>query len=111
MRGYPDLVGTRHGHVVVRARHTPAGYFGGPSRSRAVSLRTGESASAMYEGHGWPDATGPCHRYARLLVTPPGTRRALQLPRNNPDYALCYLEIHPVVPGRTGREADVPSGG
>jgi hypothetical protein len=108
MRGYPNLVGTRNGRVVVRARHTSDGYLGGPGGVQSVRLATGKSASAMYEGLGAEYEGGPpCQRYTRLLVTPPGAAHAMRLPRRNPDYAICYLEIHPVVAGTSGAEGGV----
>ena len=63
----------------------------------------GHTVSALLEGldsdaaHGG----GPCPRYAHLLVTPPNQIVTARM--TSPVTSICQPEVHPVVPGATGR--------
>jgi hypothetical protein len=112
MHGYPGLVALRGGRVIVRAHETRNGYLGGlrdGTPAPVVHLRTGRSASALYDGRSTPPGGTPsqCPQYTALLVTAPGTGRAFRLPRGSSALALCDLQIHPVVPGTGGAEGGV----
>ncbi|MDQ6613940.1 MAG: DUF4232 domain-containing protein [Actinomycetota bacterium] len=95
LRGYPGLDGIdATGRVAVSAQRVPA------TTEPIVQLNTGQTASALFEGHIGPvPAQGPCPAYAALLVTPPGETHSVRVPSN---FSLCYLLIHPVVPGLAG---------
>ncbi len=102
--GYPGLDGVSdNGEVVVHAQRTPRGYLGGLPQGADephVTLASQQTASALVEGLGGPVTGGPpCPSYAALLVTPPNETHSIRIPS---DYSLCYIEIHPVMPGMTG---------
>lgn len=104
MRGYPGVAGlTRGGKQVVEARRTPTGYLGGsvPGRAmRTVLLSRGQTGSALLEGRLGPTPGGPrCPSYNALLVTPPNDTHSVKI---RSPFGLCYLEIHPILPGRLG---------
>ncbi len=104
MRGYPGVEGLAgNGKAVVEARRTIDGYLGGSrpgSPERRVLLQSGQTASALLEGHLGPISGGaPCRFYVSLRVTAPNDIRSVELLHQ---YSLCYLEIHPVVFGKTG---------
>ncbi len=109
LTGYPGATLVTAGGLLVPARRTPAGYLGGlPSSTHTIPvlrLAPGASASALLEGldadvaHGG----GPCPRYAHLLVTAPNQRLTIRLP--TPLRQVCQPEVHPVVPGMSGRVA------
>ncbi|HVB92489.1 MAG TPA: DUF4232 domain-containing protein [Acidimicrobiales bacterium] len=110
LSGYPGVAGLDSlGHQVVQAARTPGGYLGGLQPSRggplpAVDLAArGGTASAYVEGTDHP--VGPatsCATYTALLVTPPNALQPIRLATQLP--ACTRLEIHPVVPGLTGRD-------
>lgn len=103
--GYPGVDGlNRGGHAVISARRTPRGYLGGLGQGvpeKAVTLARGQTASAILEGLNAPLPSAPCRRYSSLEVTPPGETHSVRLASAS---GLCYPQIHPVVPGLTGRE-------
>jgi len=89
---------------VVSARRTKSGYLGGlkPGHSiPKVHLAGGKTASAMVE---WVNAGQSCPRGQSLKVTAPNAVRSVRLsPKSLGSERLCHLEVHPVVPGVTGR--------
>jgi hypothetical protein len=68
-----------------------------------VRVLPGHTVSAYLEGldsdaaHGG----GPCPRYAHLLVTPPNQTVTARM--TSPLTTICEPEVHPVVPGTSGR--------
>jgi hypothetical protein len=107
LHGYPGLDAVDgNGSVVESAARTPNGYLGGINAGATVptvALKTGQTASALFEGLYGPISGGaPCPPYAALLTTPPNETHSVRLPTS---YSLCYLQIHPVVPGTTGGAA------
>ncbi len=104
MHGYPGADGlTAGGTHVVSARRTTNGYLAGVGLlgpEPIVSLATGATASASIEGLLAPTPSqSACPIYTTLLVTPPNETHSVRLPAKS----LCDLEVHPVVPGSTGR--------
>ena len=106
LTGYPgaNLV-TSTGHQVPVPR-TPQGFMGGISPQAKVDptvhLAPGQQASAVLEGEDFnPKGGGPCPQYSILLVTPPNTHRSTKFTRA---VSLCDPQIHPVVPGTSGRQ-------
>jgi hypothetical protein len=107
LSGYPGVAGLdAQGNQAVQAVRTPSGYLGGLASGDVtppvVVLAPGQSASATVEGTDNPVGTATsCPSYPELLVTPPdltgSTRVAAGLPGCSP------IQIHPVVPGTTGR--------
>lgn len=102
LHGYPGLDAVdASGKVVESAGRALNGYLGGLASGEppTVTLATGQAASAFYEGANSPAPGRPCPNYTKLAVTPPDETRSVSLasPSN-----VCYLEIHPVVPGPTG---------
>jgi Domain of unknown function (DUF4232) len=108
LTGYPGaaLVAATGRHRRLDIARTPQGYMGGLSpQARAnpvVLLAPGHQASAILEGEDFnPQTSAACPRYSALLVTPPNQRVTVRLTRS---LAICDPEIHPVVPGTTGRQ-------
>lgn len=103
--GYPGADGLdRQGLPVVSARRTPRGYLGGLGQrvpEKAVLLNPGQTASALLEGLASSTPPAPCRHYTSLEVTPPGETRSVRFAVAG---AICSPQIHPVVPGTTGRE-------
>jgi hypothetical protein len=108
LTGYPGATLVTASGRLVPARRTRAGYLGGLAGSRAIPvlrLASGATASALLEGldadiaHGG----GPCPRFAHLLVTAPNQRLTVRL--QAPLRQLCQPQVHPVLPGLTGRAA------
>jgi hypothetical protein len=105
LRGYPGVAGLdRDGRQLVQARRTPSGYLGGLGSGPlpTVALAPGKTASALVEALAFDQRTGDaCTPWAGLLVTAPdGTRSS---PVRWTGDGCAELEIHPVVPGSTGR--------
>jgi hypothetical protein len=63
-----------------------------------VVLRPGAVASALLEGLNAPVEGKRCRRYAALRITVPNEASSVV---RRVGHALCYPEIHPVVPGKT----------
>ena len=105
--GFPGAAGLDNGKQVLQAQRTPSGYLGGlrPGRSApVVTLAAGDTASAMLEGSDVPRGTQTsCPTLTALLVTPPNTTTSVHLDIAPP--ACGGLQVHPVVPGTTGRQA------
>lgn len=105
LRGYPGVDALdRAGKTLAHAKRTPHGYLGGirgdePAR---VLLAPGELASALVEASAFRVGDGgTCTPYAALLVTAPDETRSVRLPWSTDSCSA--LEVHPVVPGTTGR--------
>jgi len=104
MRGYPGVDGLDgRDRPVEHARRTTNGYLGGARYSSPMTdLRPGDSASALVEAVAFRPADGSsCTPYANLLVTPPDETHSVKLQWDNDGCST--LEIHPVVPGTSGR--------
>jgi uncharacterized protein DUF4232 len=107
LSGYPGATFVTAGGRDVPARRTRSGYLGGlaPASSIVPVVRVlpGHTVSAYLEGldsdaaHGG----GPCPRYAHLLVTPPNQTVTARM--ISPLTTICAPEVHPVVPGTSGR--------
>lgn len=86
------------------ARRTKSGYHGGVQPGHPipkVHLATGKTASAMVE---WVTGFQSCPRAQSLRITAPNAVRSVRLaPKSLGSERLCHLEVHPVVPGVTGR--------
>ncbi len=108
LHGYPGVAALNAtGAQIAQATRTPSGYLGGLAPGRAipyVTLAAGQSASATVEAMAFNASDGSaCTAYAGLLVTPPNETRSVRVPWTND--GCSGLEIHPVVPGVTGRSA------
>ncbi|MFI5909730.1 DUF4232 domain-containing protein [Dactylosporangium sp. NPDC051541] len=103
MRGYPG-VALLDGHAtqVAQARRTPHGYEGGvQGEAPAVTLAPGRSASAIVEALAANTDGTACVPWSGLLVTAPDERRSTRLGWDSDGCA--DPQVHPVVPGTTGR--------
>jgi hypothetical protein len=113
VQGYPGAgVTDRPGTVVLNATRQLGGYLGGQYRVPApVKLAPGTAASTVLEWIDFAPANGqapvgancPGMDGGRLLVTPPNTRQSASFPA--PSTVCSALEVHPLVPGTTGRAA------
>ena len=105
LSGYPGVAGLdSSGNQAVQATRTLNGFVGGVSQGPppVVQLQPGQSASAIAEGTDVPTGTETsCPSYPSLLVTPPNLRQSKTLPDGLP--GCSGIQIHPVVPGTTGR--------
>jgi hypothetical protein len=108
LAGYPGVAGLdASGTQIIQAKRTPGGYMGGltpgDTTVTAVTLRPGQTASAMVEGTDAPRGSATsCPKLSGLLVTAPNTRTSTRLPVAPGD--CTGLEVHPVVPGTTGSQ-------
>lgn len=115
LSGYPGVAGLNaQGVQAVQAERTPSGYLGGLQNGTntppKVSLAPGQTVSATVEGTDNPVGTATsCPYYPYLLVTPPGFTDSVRvtftgLDTNPPGLPGCTpIEVHPVVPGSSGR--------
>jgi hypothetical protein len=107
LSGYPGATLVTAGNRDVPARRTRNGYLGGLASASApvpvVHVLPGHTVSAFLEGADSDAAHGggPCPRYAHLLVTPPNQTVTARM--TSPVTTICQPEVHPVVPGTTGR--------
>jgi hypothetical protein len=106
LHGYPKVAALDSGaRTVAEARQTPEGYMGGLASGEppTVTLAPGQAASALFETlNANPDGTA-CKSYAALRVTPPGQPDSVTVTWG---FGGCANpEIHPVVPGSSGRRA------
>jgi hypothetical protein len=102
MFGYPGVDGlAANGADVVHATRTLFGYLGGTHTERTVTLAHGKKASAFFEGINFAVSGRPCHRFKALLVTPPNETHSVKIGGVD---SVCYPQIHPVVPGASGRQ-------
>jgi Protein of unknown function (DUF4232) len=112
IEGYPGAAVTgTYGGVVLNATRAKSGYIGGQYPDPAtIVLAPGKAASTVVE---WDDATSdgrspvgancPGMDSGKVLITPPNTTgsTAFTVPAG-----LCSLfEVHPLVPGTSGRTA------
>lgn len=107
LTGYPEVSGTGPGGVIAeQATPTAHGYMGGLSPSTAtpptVTVAPGQEASALVEGAVAQAATS-CRALSGLTVSAPGANTTVSLPAAP---SGCHLQVHPVVPGTTGRQAE-----
>ncbi len=105
LTGYPGAALVAKNRQLDAVR-TPQGFMGGLSPSARVNpvvrLTPGAEASAFLEGEDFnPQTSGACPRYSALLVTPPNQTVTVRLHRS---LGLCNPQIHPVVPGPSGRQ-------
>ncbi len=104
--GYPTVVGldALGGTQVAQARHTLSGPLGGVRTGKPpmVTLAAEGTASAFVESLTFDEKTGdPCTAFRALSVTAPDGTDPMMFPW---DSGGCSgLEVHPVVPGETGR--------
>jgi hypothetical protein len=109
--GYPGVDGlSAAGTRAVSAQRSRSGYLGGLRRLHGplptVTLGAGRTASALVEWISAPCSdTHPCPQVHSLEVTPPGATRSARrrLTRGRP-VAITDVEVHPVVPGRSGED-------
>jgi hypothetical protein len=104
MHGYPGLdAQNSNGKTVANAKRTLQGYLGGVSGSvpPTVDLPPGGFASALGEALAFdPTNTNACLPESNIIVTPPNTAGTVTFGWNE---SCADLEIHPVVPGTSGR--------
>jgi hypothetical protein len=103
--GYPGVAALdSHDTQTAQASRTTHGYLGGLAAGLApanVDLAAGDSASAMVEASAFNADGSACAAYAGLFVTPPNETHSTKLAWGNDGCSA--LQIHPVVPGLTGR--------
>lgn len=115
LTGYPGVAGLdAQGRQVIQAQRQLMGMLGGcanfATTPPTVTLRPGQSASAMVEGTDNPVGTATsCTYYPSLLVTTPNLTRPIKVTEtlsgsSVPGFPGCSgIRVDPVVPGVTGR--------
>ena len=115
LTGYPGVAGLdAQGRQVIQAQRQLMGMLGGlanlATTPPTLTLRPGQSASAMVEGTDNPVGTATsCTYYPSLLVTPPDLTRSMKVTQTLPGSSIpgfpgCSgIRVDPVVPGITGR--------
>ena len=99
LRGYPRVDGlSASGRVVVRAKPALTGFFGSWSIA-TITLKNGQTASALLQGVDAAFFAHPPPSSRRLRVTPPNASQSVRL---RAPYPFADLTIHPVVTGRNG---------
>jgi len=99
LRGYPRVDGlSASGRVVVRAKPALTGYFGSWSIA-TITLKNGQTASALLEGVDPAFFARPPPSSRRLRVTPPNASHSVRL---RAPYPFAHLTIHPVVASQSG---------
>ncbi len=103
--GYPGVaLLDASGHKIADAARTPSGYLGGLASSSdpppILELRQGDTASAMVEAVSQGNGGAPCPAASALEVTPPGETHSVRVTAG---LSGCSPEVHPVVPGTSGR--------
>lgn len=104
LTGYPGAsIVDAAGQPLADAARTPAGFFGGLTGDDAprLVLSRGVPGSAVLEWAAAQHGGSQCYSEATLLSTPPGTT-ATQSYGAQP--LVCDLQVHPVVPGVTGKQ-------
>lgn len=106
--GYPGVDAlSATGRRILSAKRTKSGDLGGVFSGPIpkVHLAKGETASALVE---WVDGGPlgmPCPHVHSLRITPPGAVSSVILsPKPLQILTLCRVQVHPVVPGRSGRK-------
>jgi hypothetical protein len=106
--GYPGVDAlSATGRRILSAKRTKSGYLGGVFSGPIpkVHLANGQTASALVE---WSDGAPfglPCPHVRSLRITPPGAASSVILsPTLLKTETLCGAQVHPVVPGRSGRK-------
>ncbi len=100
LRGFPRVDGlSASGRVIIRAKQALEGYFGGQWRVATVTLKNGETASALLEGVDPAFLSHPPRSSERFRITPPNVSNGV---RRRTSYPLCRLIILPIVAGRNG---------
>jgi hypothetical protein len=115
LTGYPGVAGLdARGRQVIQAQRQLMGMLGGLANGATtpptVTVRPGQSASAMVEGTDNPVGTATtCTYYPSLLVTPPNLTRSTKVTEtisgsSVPGFPGCSgIRVDPVVPGVKGR--------
>lgn len=99
LRGYPRVDGlSASGRVVVRAKPALTGYFGSWSIA-TITLKKGQTASALLEGVDPSFFARPPPSSRRLRVTSPNASHSVRL---RAPYPLADLTINPVVASQSG---------
>ena len=99
LRGYPRVDGlSASGRAVVRAKPALTGYFGSWSIA-TITLKNGQTASALLEGVDPAFFVRPPPSSRRLRVTPPNASHSVRL---RAPYPFAHLTIHPVVASQSG---------
>ena len=99
LRGFPRVDGlSPSGRVIIRAKRTLKGYFG-RWRIATITLKNGQTASALLEGGDPAIFPRPPRSSRSLHITPPNASHSVW---RRTSYPLCYLTVHPVVAGRNG---------
>lgn len=108
LHGYPGVAALdTDGTQVAQATRTRHGYEGGLASGPppTVTLSAGQTASALVEATAFDTSGGgACTPYAGLLVTVPDATRSTRVPWDTD--ACAGLQVHPVVPGSSGRSGD-----
>ena len=105
LQGYPGVAGLdASGKQVIQAKRTLNGFFRALRDGQGwpvVILTSGQSASAFVEGTDVPTGNATsCPTYPKLLVTPPNTTKSVTVNMSMP--GCSPVQVHPVVPGKTG---------
>jgi hypothetical protein len=108
LMGYPGVAGLdSSGKQVVQAKRTLNGSFQALPAGQGfpiVILTKTSPASAFVEGTDVPTGNAKtCPTYPKLLVTPPNTTESVTIDESMPGCEA--LQVHPVVPGKTGAAA------
>jgi Domain of unknown function (DUF4232) len=109
LKGYPGVDAlSAQGHRVESAQRTKSGFLGGVGPGHPipqVHLAKGQTASAMVEYLDGPIPGHFCPAAKSFAVTPPGALKSARVsPKSLASERLCNLQVHPVVPGGSGRE-------
>lgn len=106
--GYPGVDAlSATGRRILSAKRTKSGYIGGVFSGPIpkVHLAEGKTASALVE---WVDGGPlgmPCPHVHSLRISPPGAVSSVILsPKSLKIQTFCRVQVHPVVPGRSGRK-------
>jgi Domain of unknown function (DUF4232) len=105
LSGYPTVVAAYPDGSTIQAQPTRSGYLGGVHGAPSViDLAPGKTASAYVEALAIEAATGNgCGSFTMISVRLSGDPGSLKVPSWSDD-ACSELEVHPFVPGSTGRQ-------
>ncbi|HEX2902715.1 MAG TPA: DUF4232 domain-containing protein [Jatrophihabitans sp.] len=104
LRGYPGLDAmSSAGYVITHAVRTVSGSAGGASHGvQTISIPPHGFASATVEWKNFnPVTSGSCRFSAGVNTIAPNTTKLVPFHRA---VSICSLQVHPVVPGWTGRD-------